>query len=205
MANKYNRIFLHNSDSDFGTALMIREWHIDRKFRTIGYHSVVQNGYPNVDWYKNKIIIPYLEGAVEIGRQIDSDSIFTPDEMGAGVKGWNTGSYHICMIGKHKFSNKVLNSALDCVRFRANQFNIGFSNTEIMGHYEADNKKTCPDIDMNEFRKYLRNDTNYGQKVIVGLNERKEPIKDLTFSRFLKFFRTLIMRILNETKNQTAI
>ena len=99
MANKsrFERIFLHCSDSEWGTAHIIDNWHKERKipFKEIGYHEVVQNGYPTADWYNKKIKISYLEGAVEIGRAINSDEWFEKSEMGAHVKGFNTNSYGI--------------------------------------------------------------------------------------------------------------
>ena len=89
MPNKFERIFVHYSESEYGHALMINEWHILKKFKCIGYNLVIQNGYPTNDWFKNKTIIPFLEGAIEIGRMIDTDQWFEPFEEGAGVKGWN--------------------------------------------------------------------------------------------------------------------
>ena len=156
----FKRIFIHCSDSDFGTALLINEWHIKRGWKCIGYNEVVNNGYPSFDYFNNNIKIPYAEGAVEFGRVADSDQWFESFEEGAGVYGWNKGSYHICMIGKFNFSDDVLNKTLEIVRYRMKQFNLTYN--DVFGHYEKDDKKTCPNIDMNIFRSMLKDNKNYG-------------------------------------------
>lgn len=170
---KFERIVLHHSDSEFGHSLMIREWHVDRGWKTIGYHVVVLNSYPTMDWFKNNIFVPYLDGSVEWGRPVDSDEWFEGHELGAHVRGYNTGSFGICMIGKNEFSSTVLNSALSVVRFHMKQFSLGPE--KIVGHYELDSGKTCPNIDMKTFRKHLVDGTNYIDASIKDIPKPKKP------------------------------
>lgn len=181
---RFERIFLHCSDSEWGTAHIIDSWHKDRGWKEIGYGEVIQNGYPTVSWYNSKTKIPYLEGAAEIGRSIDNDEWFDPGEMGAHVKGYNLGSYGICIIGKHHFTNKVLNAALTCVKYRLAQFNLKPEN--VLGHYEKDKNKSCPRINMDLFRKNLREGKFYGDKNTASFDTN---IKN-RFS-FLKFFGSI--------------
>jgi N-acetylmuramoyl-L-alanine amidase len=164
---------------------MIREWHVARKFSTIGYHAVVTNGYPTKNWSNQRIKIPHLEGSVEIGRPIDSDAEFEDFEMGAHVKGANFQSFGICMIGKEHFSDKVLNTALAVVRFHMKQFSLLPEN--VLGHYEKDNSKTCPNIDMNEFRDHLKNLSEYGTKTISMGVEKEDTRSSITFSGFFNY------------------
>lgn len=52
----------------------IRRWHLDRGFRDIGYHYVIDR-----------------DGMIAPGRPID--------QVGAGVANANTGKVHICLLG----------------------------------------------------------------------------------------------------------
>lgn len=183
---KFERVFLHCSDSEWGSALVINKWHMDRGWRMCGYNSVITNGYPSKDWSDKGIIIPYLEGAVEIGRPINSSDTFEEYEAGAHVKNYNRFSYGICLIGKKQFSDKVLNSALTVVRYRLNQFDLGPE--AVLGHYEKDLNKTCPNIDMVEFRKKLIFNEDYGSKVI---SVPKEQVSNFMFTKFSNFFKFL--------------
>lgn len=159
---KFERIILHCSDSEFATALMIADWHKQKKWKTIGYHAVVQNGYPTAAWWNAKKKIAHLEGDLEVGRPIDCDDLFDAREQGAHVAGHNVGSYGICMVGKKEFSDIVLNKTLEEVRFRLKQFKLTPSIETVKGHTEFDSAKTCPNINMDVFRAHLYNGTNYG-------------------------------------------
>jgi len=161
---RFERIVVHCSDSEFATALMIADWHRKKKWKTIGYHAVVQNGYPTASWWNSKQKIPYLEGAVEIGRPIDNDEWFEPKEQGAHVYGHNPGSFGVCMVGNNQFSNIVLNKTLDVVRFHLKQFKLAPSKETVKGHCELDSDKTCPNINMDVFRDHLIDGTDYGQQ-----------------------------------------
>jgi hypothetical protein len=64
----------------------------------------------------------------------------------------------------------------------------------VKGHCEFDSKKTCPNIDMLEFRKMLINDRNYGDKTIVEMPaEIVKPKLD---------FKTIFKSIFSLIKNR---
>lgn len=190
----FTRIFIHCSDLDYGTAVAIADGHRKKGWKTIGYHECVSNGYPAKSWFDSKTKVPYLEGAVEIGRIIDADSEFEPFEQGAHVAGHNEQSYGICMIGKYEFSDIVLNRTLEVVRYRMSQFGIKPKN--VLGHYECDSGKTCPNIDMNIFRKHLIDGTNYGESPIKSDTDKKgsHAEKQLISNWFCKIFSNFFSR-----------
>lgn len=139
---KIERIILHNSDSRFGTALLIRHWHVDeRGFKDIGYHYVIGNGRA----YHSDRYDQLLDGNIENGRDIA--------KVGAHVRGHNKYSIGVCMIGVDYFTPAQLFSTTKLIKYLMQQYNL--SPDQVAGHYEFDNKKTCPNIDMNDFRKLL--------------------------------------------------
>lgn len=79
-------IVLHCSDSTFGNAAIIDKWHRDRGFRCVGYHFVILNGCVVKSKYKS-----IYDGMVESGRDYD--------DSGAHVRGHNTDTIGICLIG----------------------------------------------------------------------------------------------------------
>lgn len=68
--NKWTNVVIHHSASDFGNARVIRDWHIERGWRDIGYHAVIQNGRPYAGWQQP--ILPLI-GSIEMGRFFDGD------------------------------------------------------------------------------------------------------------------------------------
>ena len=89
-------VILHCSDSSFGNAVIINNWHTqERKFSMIGYHFVILNGKISPTKY-NK----FFDGVIETGRPIDDDSDLEPDKIGAHELGWNTKSIGVCLIGE---------------------------------------------------------------------------------------------------------
>jgi len=80
-------IVIHQSDSAFGTATLIDQWHKARGFRMIGYHRVILNGMVRAWQWR-----PECDGMIQEGR---------PYEMvGAHVAGHNRHSIGICLIGR---------------------------------------------------------------------------------------------------------
>lgn len=185
------KIFIHCSDSEFGHAFMIDKWHKARGWKMCGYNEIILNGYPTADWKSHDKKVPHLEGSVEVGRAIDTDSFFDGSEIPAHVLGENSISYGICMIGKNDFSDVVLNKTLEVTKYRLQQFNL--KPKDVYGHYEADPSKTCPNINMNRFRANLVTGTKYGelQKPLVEMEDvRKElPLGDLFVRIFKKIFK----------------
>ncbi len=160
-----DKIIIHCSDSDFGDVEIIRKWHTLSKmppeiaakikagtlpkseaakygngWSDIGYQFVILNGCRKKGDYR-----PEDDGLLEKGR-----SWKIP---GAHCRGENKTSIGVCLIGKRNFTAKQLYQALpEIIRM------VGTFNTiEVYGHYEFSNKKTCPNIDMDLLRKFLRN------------------------------------------------
>lgn len=133
-------IIIHCSDSPFGDALTIDQWHRKRGFDCIGYHFVILNGFPkNLQTSR----IPFLDGSIESGRDINLP--------GAHVRGHNETSIGVCLIGQNgDFTSSqmaALKKILWCLKT-----NYSIPVSRILGHYELDSNKTCPDLDMNIIR-----------------------------------------------------
>ena len=60
MIRTINSIVVHASDSWYGNAVLLNEWHKQRGFTLskdgnyIGYHKFISNGYPTYESYVNK-------------------------------------------------------------------------------------------------------------------------------------------------------
>lgn len=150
-SKKIDTIVVHCSDSEWGSEEVIKKWHLERNFRNTGYHYVIMNGYPTADHYKKRIHMDVLDGSIEIGRQLNSDDYMDLAEKGAHVKGYNETSIGVCLIGKDKFTDRQMEQAEELVAELMAMHNIGIEG--IKGHYELDSKKTCPNFDLNQFRK----------------------------------------------------
>jgi len=145
------KIILHCTDSGFGNAALIAKWHTlpkpnGRGWNGIGYHYVILNG-----WLTSTLFNPKFDGHIETGRPLNDDPFVTKSEMGAHVKGFNTNSVGICLIGKSgKFTNNQLNAALKLI----SELETQFPDIEIYQHSDLDKAKPfCAGIDMNRFKK----------------------------------------------------
>lgn len=123
------QIILHCSDTETGNAESIRKYHIEvKKWADIGYHYVIDR-----------------DGKIETGRAIE--------KIGAHCEGCNSDSIGICLIGKTQFEDEQTESLLTLI-FRLRE---RFGNVKIFGHYEKPSAKkqgkTCPNIDMDKFRR----------------------------------------------------
>lgn len=133
------KIVLHCSDSIFGNAKMISRWHKAKSWKDIGYHFVILNGRIERDQYFES-----MSGSIEVGRNIET--------MGAHVKGHNSDSIGICLIGVDKFSTEQLYSLLLLLAELMKKYDI--KSKDIHGHYEF-SSKTCPNFDVDEIRTML--------------------------------------------------
>jgi len=115
-------IVIHCSASPHGrgdNAETIHRWHLDNGWSGIGYHWVILE-----------------DGTAQAGR---------PEYWtGAHVRGHNTGSIGICLIGDYSFTEDQMSTLVGMVRI----FKAKYSGVEIMGHYQLDNNKTCPNFDV---------------------------------------------------------
>lgn len=150
--NKLDWIIIHISDSTFGSAREIRRWHLDKGWKDIGYHFVIDNGQILPDFY-----LPALNGSIEIGRQLDADAFVEDNEIGAHALGYNANSLGICIVGKKEWTVSQEASAVRLCRQLMRQFTIPQSH--VLGHCETESGKkegkTCPDYPMEVFRAKL--------------------------------------------------
>jgi len=133
-----NHIVIHCSDSPNGRddrADDIRRWHTDpppagRGWHRPGYHFVV-----------------CVDGIIEQLVHVNSDQYIEPSEIANGVRGYNSNSVHICMIGTDKFTQAqwdALHTLLaDCAR--------SWPDAALVGHRDLDAHKTCPNIDVTHY------------------------------------------------------
>jgi hypothetical protein len=137
-------IIIHCSDSFFGNASLINEWHKQNGWAGIGYHHVILNGVlEHGDPYDHG-----LDGTLQDGRSIY--------DVGAHCHGHNADSIGVCMIGKAAFTERQIERLRWLVRLYVARFRIPLHN--VLGHYELNPNKTCPNIDMDQFRRSLVED-----------------------------------------------
>lgn len=140
-----SKIVIHCSDSSYGDAELIRKWHLARGFVDIGYTYVILNGYPDeIDCKIPQTPDWCLDGAIETGR--------TEEKVGAHCKGHNKDSIGICLIGNRMFTLSQVVALCRLVREIRHRHGDG---VKIVGHYELDGRKSCPNIDMDHLREKL--------------------------------------------------
>jgi hypothetical protein len=86
MPNVPKWLIIHCSVSSFGDVALIRQWHLARGWKNIGYHKVILNGKRAA----HDLYSPALDGLIEQGR--------ADDAVGAHCPGYNTRSLAICVI-----------------------------------------------------------------------------------------------------------
>ena len=142
-----NQIIVHCSDSWWGTEAVIAKWHADRGWKRIGYHYIIRNGYRDYKHYRDDLYVAEDDG--KIVQTLDWDV------TGIHVRGSNSHSIGICLIGKQFFTCKQLQSLQQVVA----EIRKEWKRAELRGHYECiaegDPPKTCPNLDMNALRKLL--------------------------------------------------
>lgn len=132
---KINRIVIHCSDSEFGNARLIDQWHRSREprpFKCIGYHYVVTNGQL-LSTSKYSLI---NDGILETGRPVR--------QVGAHCKGFNKYSIGICLVGTHHFTLKQFHVLTRLVEALQGIYNI--PDKMVQGHNELNPYKTCPNF-----------------------------------------------------------
>jgi hypothetical protein len=141
-----NKIYIHESMSTWGSADIIKKWHVEGNgWSDIGYHYVICNGHME---YNSQYSKEY-DGLLQKGRPAE--------KKGAHVFGENDDSIGICLIGRGKYTRSQYVILTHLLEDMMVQYNLGIE--AILGHYESKNAcgKLCPEIDMNNFRKFLGN------------------------------------------------
>lgn len=128
-------IIVHCSDSPQGrgdNAETIDRWHKERGFKRIYKNKTYHIGYHYV----------ILEsGIIENGRPLEI--------TGAHASGFND-YIGICLIGRKSFTEEQMVGLEQLIKGLKVQFSIKSEN--IIGHY-AVSHKTCPNIDIEEFKR----------------------------------------------------
>jgi len=160
--SKIKELIIHCSDSTWGSAIDIDRWHRRRGWSGIGYHYIVGNGYNNGKRQYN----PVLDGNIETGRH--------ENVVGAHVKGHNSESLGICLIGKGYYTESQMVSVAILVHELLDRYNL--PTEAVKGHYEFNKNKTCPMIDMKNFREAL--DMYYIVETVDFLNYFEDNLKE---------------------------
>lgn len=126
-------LVIHCSDSPDDMDIGVKEitaWHVEKGFRTIGYHAVVRRN-----------------GAIEYGRY--------EHEIGAHVKGHNQNSLGICWVGREHPAAVQMATLKLLVRTWRRKYNLPID--AVVGHRELAplSGKTCPNLDMVAFRDWI--------------------------------------------------
>ena len=120
------RLVVHCSDTPNGRddkAEDIHRYHKERDFDGIGYHEVI-----------------HVDGTVNAGR---------PHYwVGAHAFGYNGESLGVCLIGRDKFNDLQISSLVQLLT----KWRLQYTDAVVVGHYELDADKTCPNIDMRIIR-----------------------------------------------------
>lgn len=132
---------VHCSASTFGSAAVIDEWHKERGWSGIGYHFVICNGSLTKGEYD-----PELDGLVQYGRGIE--------RAGAHVKGHNSHSIGICLIGVRHFTGPQLQALSTLLCELMDRY--GLLLEDVHCHYEYNHAKTCPNLTVEFVRGLVR-------------------------------------------------
>lgn len=138
-------IVVHCSDSPnnldssrHDTAGNIHEWHKENGWDGVGYHYVIDKF-----------------GSVETGRPVFKNT--KTFWVGSHVRGHNSESIGICMIGVDNFNYDQMVSLGAVVQ---NLLEI-WPEAEVVGHKDLDSSKTCPNFDVKELFKTLLENKNH--------------------------------------------
>jgi hypothetical protein len=110
--------------------------------RSIGYHFVIlgPRQFPELG-----ASCPVLDGQIQPGRPVEA--------VGAHAVGRNSSSIGICLVGREEFSDAQFAALHRLVTYLCGS--LGLSTTRILGHYEVQAEKTCPNLPMGLIRDWL--------------------------------------------------
>lgn len=102
----------------------IHRWHKEQGWDGIGYHAVIRRS-----------------GLIENGR---------PEYWaGAHVKGHNSKSIGVCLVGRDQYTKEQLES----LRILLRGWKAKYPDAEVLGHCDLDPGKTCPNFDVKHWVK----------------------------------------------------
>lgn len=144
MKTTIKNIIIHHSDSSWGDVKVIREWHLARNWRDIGYNVVILNG-------KRKYKCKYKEGEdglLELGRGLNFDNVIDSKERGAHALGYNKNSIGICFISRGVPTKKQEETLINFIKLWKN---IN-PKIKVKGHNEVNNT-ACPGFNVQDWLK----------------------------------------------------
>jgi len=116
------------------SAAEIHRWHSDPKPKGNGWSGI---GY-------NDVIC--RDGELQPARPWYWSGAHVRDFDGDGL-GNNHDSIGICLIGRDQFTDEQFSTLTD----RINDYLVKFPGAEVVGHYQLDERKTCPNFDVTEW------------------------------------------------------
>lgn len=134
---KIDKIIVHCSATVEGKdfkAADIRKWHLQRGFKDIGYHYVVD-----------------LDGTIELGR---------PElQIGAHCSGQNKDSIGICYVGgvdknlrpKDTRTDKQIKSMNKLIKELIDKYSLSLD--DVYGHYQFNKFKACPSVKIDTIKR----------------------------------------------------
>ena len=145
------RVTFHVTGLPYGTAEGIRRFHMKpaarggRGWSDIGYHLVITNGNPGIQRQDGIDRSPEMaaDGKVWLGRSFE--------RRGAHVFGHNEDNIGVVWVGKsgelthRQLVMGIITAVRLCRRY-------GIQPKDVRGHFEYDELKSCPGIDMRIFR-----------------------------------------------------
>lgn len=133
--SKIKYIIRHHSATDVGNFDSFwRYWHGTRGWGTGGYHEIILR-----------------DGTVQL--------CYNPEEITNGVAGFNSVSYHICVVGNGSFTAAQEKAWDERVKHNMRRLNVSVAN--VRGHGEMPNQSTsCPGINMTTVRNRIKNGTS---------------------------------------------
>ena len=110
----------------------ITEWHLARGFNSAGYHDIIRR-----------------DGTLEFGRD--------ENQVGAHVKGYNSRSVGICMVGGkdddgspvNNFTPEQFKTLRRCIKFHK----ALHPDAQVVGHSDLNPHKACPCFDVVQWVK----------------------------------------------------
>lgn len=148
MSRRIERIIIHCTDSPNGRSLFsgtpgaanfvtpvqeIDRWHAQRGFWRMPQWRAQQ--HPGLTAIGYHFVIT-LTGEVMSGRHAD--------EIGAHVRGYNATSLGVCLVGRDTFTQEQW-AALDALVESLRELH---PQAKVVGHYQLDAGKTCPNFDV---------------------------------------------------------
>ena len=140
-----------NNPPNTRTAAQIRNIGIHHSATNVGSQRIFENHWRNLGWR----VGGYHEIILRNG---DIEICYVPTTVVNGVRGHNTNTYHIGVVGNSNFTPEQERSLLERIRVNMNRFQVPIQ--LVLGHNEFSGQATnCPGRNMNTLRNNLTRPT----------------------------------------------